>query len=487
MAKRVAAQRRGLLYGLIAVIGVAAIMTGLFVYEVTELQKIYAKIDPTAKDMQTADLKLENTRRKLQGVGVLPSGQSTSLAQGVDELLAQNNLYEQAIGKLVVGISSKQLEKVRGEALTSQVNGQERDLEAAKNRAAEALKITPQAGVENVEAKAPPSLVAAIDELIIHVKALNVAYKAKEDRIKSLEANNQTLETKITTVQQTLDAKLKEAAQEAATRIAALEDKIKEVQAQADQFEKERDATRDAGNKALTAKNADIQKLNNEIALLNSKLDELGVRIQRALARELEPDGKIVRIAPGERTGYINLGKGDGVFNGLTFAVLDPAELGKEIPQPKGRIRITNVMDDSSEFAIEQVLVNMPIVEQDLIANAAFDRERPFRFTVVGRFDINGDGVDDTGLIKDLVRRFGGVVDEKVSVETDYLVAGKDPMSAMPATAGASPQQDVIIKKLQEEQKAFGEATDLARRLHVPVLTQNRFLSLIGFQLGKAR
>ena len=54
------------------------------------------------------------------------------------------------------------------------------------------------------------------------------------------------------------------------------------------------------------------------------------------------------------------------------------------------------------------------------------------------------------------------------------------PLSAAPSVI-ASPQTDVRSKQLQQAQVEMGDATEFARRYWIPVLNQNRFLSLIGF------
>jgi predicted nucleic acid-binding Zn-ribbon protein len=485
MAKRIAAQRRGLLYGLIAAIFVAVVMTVLFFIQMSDTQNLcraVANVGPDASvDVESVSAKIKDAQHKMENIGVLPSGSNLSLTDGIDRLIERCNNYSGAIGELAYSINAQSPSNVQGEALMNQAGAVKSAAQQAMARATDALKVAPQAGVG--EAKTPPSLVAAIDEMAIHVNALTDAYKKKEDRIKSLEANNGALEQSIKNTQATWEENLNKMKAEKDATIAGLEQKVADVQKQADAFEKQRDADKEAANKAASKAKADIQDLVNKINLLNSQIKELVVRIARAQAREFEPDGKIVRLAPGEKTGYVNLGTGDGVFNGLIFSVFDPAELGKEKPQPKGGIRLTNVMADSSEFQIESSMRNNPIVEGDLITNPAFDRERKFQFAVVGLFDINGDGSDDTSLIKDLIRRFGGAVQDRVTVETDYVVVGKDPMSAMPSipTGQPTPQQKARIDQLQQQQKVFGEATDLAQRLHIPVLTQNRFLSLIGF------
>ncbi len=484
MARRVAAQRRGLLYGLIAAIFVAVIMTVLLFLQINELKNLYARVDPTP-DVRAEKVQADIRRAQedLEAAGVLPAEGGMGLVPGIEAMLERCDNYRAAMGELAYAISGQSLEEVHGEALIGQVRDQKQAGLSAIGKATKALQVAPQAGVEGTEVRQPANLTAAIDQLDIHVQKLTTAYKNKVDTISSLESENQNVKQSLQNTKSELQANWDKMKEETDQRIADLEKELQNVQAQADQFEKEREAAREAANKAEAEAAKKIQDLNNKIEMLNVEVAELTSRIQRALAREFEPDGRIIKLPPGERTGYVNLGSGDGVFNGLTFSVFDPTELGKEAPEPKGSIRLTSVMNEASEFYINTYRKNSPIVEGDVITNPAFDRQRPFRFAVFGFFDIDDDGLDDSSLIKDRIREFGGKIQDQVTVQTDYLVTGQDPMKKvrMPAAGGMSQQQQVAFDKAKQEQKAFGRATDLARRLHIPVLTQNRFISLVGW------
>jgi len=483
MAKRVAAQRRGLLYGMIAAIFVAVIVAVFLITQVNENQKLRKLFDPTVVDTEGVQAELDERKANLESIGVLPAGESMGLNDAIQRLVARSNQYKQAVSKLVYGITAQPLPNVEGDALFNHARDIEQRIMADTLPAAvAALKKAPQANVQGTEAQQPDCLTAAIRQLAGHVDALVVDYNAKVDIIAQLEKDKLALEEQRETAKKDLDDAFKALAQEKDNQIASLQKQNAEALEQVDTVRKEYEDARTAHNNYVGKVKEEKQALVNEIIEKDAEIKVLALKIKRALAREFEPDGKIIALDPGEETGYINLGKGDGVFNGLTFSIFDPAELGKDPPQPKAAIRLTNVMDNSSEFFITRVVrKSNPVVEGDLITNPAFDLERPFHFAIVGRFDINGDGVEDTDWVKSQVRRFGGKVQDKVTIETDYLVTGQEPMSTSGAATGpATPQDEIRRKKIQQQQKEFGEATDLAARLHIPVLNQNRFLSLLG-------
>jgi len=483
MAKRVAAQRRGLLYGMIAAIFVAVIVAVFLIIQINENQNLRKLFDPKVVDTEGVQAELRDRQADLESIGVLPAGESMGLNDAIQRLVARSNQYKQAVGKLVYGIAAQPLPNVEGDALFNYARDIERRImEETLPAAVAALKKAPQANVQGTEAQQPDCLTAAIRQLAGHVDALVADYKAKVDIIAQLQKDKLALEEQRETAKKDLDDAFKDLAKKKDDQIASLQKQNAEALEQVDKVTKEYEDARKAHNQYVNTVKEEKQKLVNQIIEKDAEIRILAVKIQRALAREFEPDGKILALEPGEDTGYINLGKGDGVFNGLTFSVFDPSELGKSPPRPKAAIRLTNVMDNASEFFITKLLrKNNPVVEGDIITNPAFDLERPFHFAIVGRFDINGDGVEDTDWVKSQIRRFGGKVQNTVTVETDYLVTGQEPMgTAGSGTGPATPQDEIRRKKIEQEQKEFGEATDMAARLHIPVLNQNRFLSLLG-------
>lgn len=483
MAKRVAAQRRGLLYGMIAALFVAVILAVFLFMQMNELQNLRKLLVDKEVDSEVVQTKLRDIQQRLESLGVLPSEGAMSLEQAIDKLVDRTTMYEKDINDLGFAVTGQESSSAQGAALHNKVLDVQGYIAKAKTKAAGTLTVAPQATkLQELQATTPKNLVAAIDLLDTHVRTLAKDYETKVAAIRKLEADKVAIDgqrqTELANQKTEADAQIKTRDD----RITKLEGEVKAALEQSDRIRKDYEDARKTHNEYITETKKQLQERINEINLLNSTIKELSVRIARAQAREFEPDGRILNLDPGAETGFINLGKGDGVFNGLTFVAFDPTELGKEKPQAKGFIRLTNVMENSSEFYIVGLTRKSdPIVEGDLITNAAFDRERPFNFAVVGRMDINGDGAEDTEWVKTHIRRVGGKVQDQVTVQTDYLVVGDDPMTWLPPSgATPSPQQQVLMDKIKKEQAAFGEATDMAQRLHIPVLNQNRFLSLIG-------
>jgi hypothetical protein len=481
MAKRaVAAQRRGLLYGLIVAIFIAVIFIGMTFYYANELKNTLAFIDPKAQD-EPAQVKaaLNKANTALLNAGYVVG--KRPLTETIDEMAKQSSNYETAIKALGYSITEQSPPTdLHGESLLTWVKDQNNKADLALADSVDALKIVPkEPDVKDVKVEKPGNLVLALSLEKSHLAALATAYDQKIADLAGAKTNADSLTKVIETNKKTDEDKFNAMFEEKQKAIAELQATQRRVQEQSDQLAKEKEDVRAQLIKTQNDDKAKAQKLTNKINELEAQLAEMAQRMQRATARVFEPDGKVVRIAAGSRIGYINLNRNDGVFNNLTFSVFDPLEVVKDNPQPKGFIKITNVMDDSSEVYITSSRKSDPIIEGDVITNVVYDHSRRFHFAVVGRFDLNNTGHDDTELVKQYIQRYGGKIDDKITVHTDFLVVGADPMSAAPG-AIVTPQADVHTKQLQQAQVDMGDATEFARRYWIPVLNQNRFLALIG-------
>ncbi|NLX59956.1 MAG: hypothetical protein GXY74_12810 [Phycisphaerae bacterium] len=481
MAKRVAGKRQGLLYGLIATIFVAIFFAVLFFMERSNRLEMLQTFAPGAVEPEKIQAQMSRMRDDLRNAGIT-AADGAALTDQFKALLAMNTDYRQAIKDLAFYINKDTKESdVQGEALMAFVHKRKDAAKAATDEAASALGIAPQLlNIAEVKAVTPEDLSSAITNLKIHIKALDDAYKARQLDIQKAAQNNEALQGTIDTNAKNAEEKFNEMTQTKDTEIAGLRAKVEEVQKLSDEIERTREALKtEYTNYKVAAAEQLQQKVNRQIEL-ESQIKELLDKINRETSGVAQPDGKIVSLMPGEKTGYIDLAAGDGVFTELTFNVYDPAEV--EVGKEKGYVKIVNVMDNASEVVIVSQLKTNPIVKGDIITNIVYDRTRRFHFAVVGHFDIDGDGKNDIETIKHMIEKFGGKIDDKLNVRTDYLVVGEDPMSGFkaPTMGGMTGQDKADHDARSAEQKIYGEATDLAQRFWIPVLNQNRLLTLIG-------
>ena len=227
---------------------------------------------------------------------------------------------------------------------------------------------------------------------------------------------------------------------------------------------------------------AEKEKLDRSILTLKNNLKDLGQEIAefRQPPTETGVDGHIIRVAEQGGVAYGDLNKKDGVLLGMTFSIFGSTELGKTAPQPKAQCRIVKIMQDSCELRIYEIQSNNPVVPGDVLVNPVYDRERRLRFTLVGKMDIEHNGTDQTEQLKALIQEFGGRVDKDLSVQTDYLVVGEEPVVPASPAAGASPQERQAYEYARKKFIDYSKARADAENFSIPILSLNRFLGLVG-------
>jgi len=230
-----------------------------------------------------------------------------------------------------------------------------------------------------------------------------------------------------------------------------------------------------------------LAQKDERIGVLTSEIDKLRPTSNTNVGRE--PAGTVVRAATGTGEVYISLGRKDHVTPGLTFAVYDPQSGVRfdtdEDAAGKGSIEVVEVGDDESLCRVTKTTKGQAIQTGDLIANPVYqhDKNRQFHFVVVGDFDLDGDGVatpaERDRLIR-MVKSWGGVIDDKVTTQTDFLVAGTRPPSPI-VTSDEPPAPGSVADERLKKQQAYDDTIEEAKRSSVPILNANRFLAMIGY------
>jgi hypothetical protein len=207
-----------------------------------------------------------------------------------------------------------------------------------------------------------------------------------------------------------------------------------------------------------------------------------------------QADATIVRV-PSANICYINLGSNDHIPVGITFEVYDKNEgvpgLGSEptsdtdLPTGKASIEVIKVGQNSSECRIVHVTPGATLSEGDIVANLIYDRNVKPKFVIYGKFDVDGNGVwtaPEANVIKSLVTRWGGELQDHVTSDTDFVVVGKEP--EVPALTKEERDDPIRAKQFEEASKELKDYNDLlskATDLHIPVMNQNRFMYYIGY------
>jgi hypothetical protein len=257
--------------------------------------------------------------------------------------------------------------------------------------------------------------------------------------------------------------------------------------------------------KQTTEFNEELKKYENEINTKDSKITDLKNQLDQAIAklekRRVPVEDPMVRRTAGQiqyvasdDIVYINLGMGDHIMPGMTFEVYDQDEgipkLGDgmsddNMPTGIGSIEVERVQADSSQCRVVALQPTKHISNGDLIANLIYDRNVKFNFFVYGKFDLahTGHPTDgDRDKVLALIDRWGGQIQKKINVDTDFVVMGAEPV-VEDFTDEQLQDPFYVRRKLDEEadQKAYDDTLDKAHEYHIPVMNQNRFLYFIGY------
>jgi len=207
-----------------------------------------------------------------------------------------------------------------------------------------------------------------------------------------------------------------------------------------------------------------------------------------------QPDGKIILIDDQAQVVHLNIGIDDHVYQGLTMTVYDRGTSIPEDGKGKAEVEVFDVAKTYSAARIIQSELTKPILQGDLVANLIWDTDRTNVFVIAGDFDLDNDGVLDyngADKVKMLIEKWGGRVDDTITIDTDFVVLGKLPQVLQKPTLDqldVDPRaMDVYNASLQRLQRYNG-IRDQAQSLWIPVLTYDRFLYFIGYKshIGQA-
>jgi len=238
----------------------------------------------------------------------------------------------------------------------------------------------------------------------------------------------------------------------------------------------------------LQQRDSTIVELRRRVRDLEEELTTRKItgRYNRALT---SPDGRIVSVPPDDDKVYINVGSQDGVVPGMAFEVFNSGELiGLEEFDDVRGIGTIEVVTTEARTATTRVVRTEPgqdVREGDVIVNLIFDPNADLKFHVFGTFDIEGTGQSsaaDRRAIESMIQRWGGETVDEFSPDVDFLVLGEEPELPDPLPPGTT--DPVLIQEQVRAQRAYETWQDLAAEAQtygVPVLNENRFLSLIGY------
>ncbi|MEM7622260.1 MAG: hypothetical protein AAF235_03565 [Planctomycetota bacterium] len=200
-------------------------------------------------------------------------------------------------------------------------------------------------------------------------------------------------------------------------------------------------------------------------------------------------DGEVVSIDPITGDAIISLGRGDKVSIGLTFSVygdvsglrVDPAT--GEYREGKAVLEVTRINDRNARARVIRESRLNPVVAGDIIANPLYDPSKVYTFVVYGEFDTNRDGNPtdrERARVEALINQWGGRVVDAIQGDVDFVVLGERPQLPPQPAAGAPREILELYLRNERSVRRYDELFSRAADTSIPVLSFNRFMTLIG-------
>jgi len=391
------------------------------------------------------------------------------------------NEYRHEIQRLTQGLMGDPFDTKHGQPLRQSVSDILHSSSGLLIQSSEVLKKSYMGGAEPAADVRPPHMQAAVRALLQRIEGL----------VEQVRQNNQSatdLQTQITGLQEELKA-AKDAHRVQVEQLQQnLEDERKRLTAardnavrQSERFEKQMQQRQDRHIQEKRQWETERRQLERSLLVTRSNMKDLAELVAefRKVPPEAGVDGNIVQVGELGEVAYADIGKRDGVLLGMSFAIFGRQALGKTDAPRKADVRVVRIMDDSCELRIYQQ-TDEPVVVGDILHNAVYDRERHLRFMLIGRMDMDDDGVDDSERLKAMIQEFGGRVDTDLTVQTDYLILGEEPEVPPAPGADAGPMERRLYEEVRKAYIEYKKVEAAAREFSIPILSLNRFLGLVG-------
>lgn len=331
------------------------------------------------------------------------------------------------------------------------------------------------------------------------VTTLRTQLKDSQDRIASLEgelntahvrladevARNEQLHTDQQATFASLNAEISATKQRADRYQAQVEQSEKDMEDRVGKIRDDLEAQVASLNEQLERSDATVADLRLTVGALQSRLKESSLGNGD---EGLQGDGEIVRLVGSDEV-FIDLGKQQHVVLGMTFNVygstaeMRPDSSG-QIPQGKATIEVTRISETTSTARIIRSTPGRAVVEGDIIVNPVYDRHKQYMFYVFGQFDLDGENGPselETGIVNSRIKDWGGTIRDKFAGDIDFLVLGVAPTMPLPPRSDATSAEVIKYRRDRQFYEDYQNYLSQAEHLSIPVLNQNRLLTLIGY------
>lgn len=287
----------------------------------------------------------------------------------------------------------------------------------------------------------------------------------------------------------------------------ASEEQRKALQAQIEELRGELNEVKTEYQDAQAAWTSERKKLTTEMAQWEEQVDFLRDKLKNLTKVSFErPDGLVRWVDNSAGLVWLNLGAQDGLRIRTTFSVYKKNHHGvghgADAEDIKGQLEVTRVIDaNTSEARILEDDIYDPIAKGDPVYTPLWSPGRIEKFAIIGRIDLDQDGIDDRESFHELVQDAGGTINHEVLDDGERIRYAAYPDEWLPWAEGDAELDsdtkylikaeipDVALAALPEEkEKRLAISQQLktmreeARRLGIDEINLNDFLSYVGYK-----
>jgi len=292
----------------------------------------------------------------------------------------------------------------------------------------------------------------------LHTKFLN-REAAKDDTIKALTTNYDTLNVQIKGITEDFSSKQQATVDETNRMVQA----VAKVKTDAARVQSEAVASTQAAQKAVQDKEKELR--------------EMAIKQNSVERKEMDvPSGEITWVSLPNKMVWINRGRADDLQRQTKFTVYsaDSSSLAKAVK--KGTVEVVRIEGDHMAQAriLDDKLAD-PIMAGDKVFTPLWSPGQQNHFALAGIMNLDGDGRNQLSVVRGLINQNGGAVDceldeqghkqGQITSGTRFVVVGDAPDNRAP---------DFV--------KNNGEILRDAERYHVQILKLSDFKQQMGYQ-----
>lgn len=356
---------------------------------------------------------------------------------------------------------------------------------------------------KDVEAAKDQQKKTADEAVASATKARDDAEKAKADVEKERDADRSKWQEDWKRHEEELAKRReeKDAADDAAKRLKALEQRIAEAEGRIDvdkrgdfrvkdpmeQLEMLLDSVLTPTRNALKAERRRALELESELldTLVAIGADEDNDRV-RELKQKLgtrdvnvvdEVDGRIVDIDSATRTVTILFPSVSRLREGLAFMVFPGDAVNPLVTDQKGVVKIASIEGGLVRAKILEEQIEDPITPRDWVASRLWSPGAAPEVVVIGYVDLNRDGIEDRAALEGLLQRAGATIGPTVQPTTTIVIDAGVPGGNVP---------EPVRDKLAQIESRRTKERDLAEVYGHRVIAIDEAMRLLGVDAAAA-